>query len=89
MNVSVSTREFADLKSQVGDAVGFLSKNDDELKRLRDFPGLERTDLDFPIEARDVVFQSDAFPAPLLSLMGGLRIGLIVSRYPVHSEAKD
>jgi len=89
MIVSVSIREFVNLKGQVEDAVGFLSKNEGGLKRLRDFPGVEGMDLDFPIEARDVVFQSDAFPPPLLSLMGGLRIGLIVSRYPVHLEAKD
>ena len=88
MNISVSTREFSDLKGQIEDAVGFLSENGEELKRLRDSPGLERMDLDFPIEVRDVVFQSDAFPPPLLSLLGGLRIGLIISRYPAHAEAE-
>ena len=89
MHVSVSTREFSDLKGQIGDAVSFLSDNNEELRRLRDFPGLERMDIDFPIEERHVVFQSDTFPPYLLSLLGDLHIGLVISRYPAHSETKD
>jgi hypothetical protein len=68
MNLSVSTREFLDLKGQIEDAVRFLSGNEEELKRLRGFPGVEQVELDFPIEEREVVFQSDAFPPHLLSL---------------------
>jgi hypothetical protein len=67
----------------------FLRENEQELRRLRNFPGLERMDLDFPVEDRDVVFQRDAFPYPLLSLFGGLHIGLIVSRYPARSGVTD
>ncbi|MGB8986530.1 MAG: hypothetical protein WCC37_08005 [Candidatus Sulfotelmatobacter sp.] len=89
MNVSVSTREFSDLRGQIKDAIEFLSKNDRELRRLRDFDGLERMDLDFPVEDRDVVYQRDAFPHKLLSLLGGLGIGLIVSRYPAHSGVEN
>ncbi|MGA2923088.1 MAG: hypothetical protein ABSE28_18435 [Candidatus Sulfotelmatobacter sp.] len=89
MNASVSTREIADLSGQVEAAVGFLRENQQELRRLRDFPGLERMDLDFPVEDRDAVFQRDAFPYQLLSLLGGLHIGLIISRYPVHSAVTD
>jgi hypothetical protein len=89
MNVSVSTREFSDLRGQIKDAIEFLSRNDRELRRLRDFDGLERMDLDFPVEDRDVVYQRDAFPHKLLSLLGGLGIGLIVSRYPAHSGVEN
>ena len=89
MNVSVSVREFSDLRGQIDDAVEFCSENDRELRRLRNFPGLEKMDLDFPIEDRDVVFQSDAFPPELLLLLGGLGIGLIVSRYPLQSAGDD
>jgi hypothetical protein len=89
MKVSVSTREISDLSGRVEDAVGFLTENEQELRRLRDFPGLERMELDFPVEDRDLVFQRDAFPYQLLSLLGGLHIGLIVSRYPAHSGVTD
>jgi hypothetical protein len=88
MNVSVSTREFSDLRGQIEDAISFLSKNDQELKRLRDFPGLEGMDLDFPIEDRDMVYQCDAFPHRLLLLLGELHIGLVISRYPAPSGAE-
>jgi hypothetical protein len=86
MNISVSTREFSDLDGQIADAIRFLSANGEELRRLRDFPGLERMDLDFPVEDRDVVFQRDAFAYQLLLLLGGLHIGLEVSRYPAPSQ---
>lgn len=89
MNVSVSTREFSDLKGQIEDAVRFLSDYEEEIRRLRDFSGLERMDLDFPVEDRDTVLQSDAFPPRLLSLMGDLRIALVVSRYPAQPGAHD
>jgi hypothetical protein len=89
MNVSVSTREFSDLKGQIEDAFRFLSKHEEELKRLGDSHGLDRMDLDFPIEEREAMFQSDSFPPDLLSLLGDLRIGLVVSRYPVHTRGED
>ena len=88
MSVSVSTRDFSDLRGQIEDAVSFLLENDQELRRLRDFPGLERMDLDFPVEDRDLVYQRDAFPHQLLSLLGSLRIGLIISRQPAPSRVE-
>lgn len=81
-NVSVSTREFSDLSGQIEDAIQFLAKNSKELRRLRDFSGVERIELDFPVEDRAVVFQRDTFPNNLLVLMGHLGLGLAVSRYP-------
>jgi hypothetical protein len=89
MNISVSIREFSDLRGQIDDAIRFLSNNDQELQRLRDFPGLEEMELDFPVEERDVAVQSDAFPAQMLSLLSGLRIGLVVSRYPASDDPKS
>jgi hypothetical protein len=38
--------------------------------------------LDFGIVRRDVVVQSDDFPATLLALMGELGVSLMVSSYP-------
>jgi len=82
MNVSVSAREFSDLTGQIEDAIQFLIDNAQELNRLRDFPGLERIEVDFPVADRDVAVQRDAFPNQLISLLGKLRIGLVVSHYP-------
>jgi hypothetical protein len=82
MNVSVSVREFSELAGQVNDAISFLQAHHDELLRLRDFPCKEGTSLDFPVEDRDVACQMDTFPSELLALMGGLKITLVISRYP-------
>src|SRR5258708_9591501 len=89
MNISVSTCEFSDLRGQIDDAIRFLSNHHQELERLRDFPGLEAMELDFPVEKRHVAVQSDAFPAQMLSLLGALRIGLIVSRYSVPDDPQS
>jgi hypothetical protein len=88
MNISVSTREFSDLKGQIEDAVRFLSKHEEELKRLRDSHGLDRMDLDFPIEEREAMVQSDSFPSDLLSLLGDSGIALVVSRYPAYLQGE-
>jgi hypothetical protein len=82
MSVSVSTRESSDLRGRIEDAIRFLSENKQELARLRDSPGLDRLELDFPLEEREVVYQRDAFPHELLLLLGNLRIGLVISRHP-------
>jgi hypothetical protein len=89
MNLNVSTREFSDLDDQIEDAIQFLVENEAELRRLRGFHGLERMSLDFPIEERDVIFQSDAFPARLLLLLGALQIDLVVSRYPASAAPSN
>ncbi len=86
MNVSVSEREFSDLAGQIEDAIQFVSHNTEELKRLQSFPGVERLELDFPVQSRDVAVQSDAFSAALLSLMGKLEIDLVVSHYVAAPE---
>jgi hypothetical protein len=89
MNVTVSTNEFSDLRTQIEDAVRFLKENAQDLKRLRDFSGLDRMDMEFPVEDRDMVFQSDAFPPRLLSLLGNLNIGLVISRHPVPRAIEE
>lgn len=83
MNVTVCAHQFPDLRTQIEDAIRFLRENEQELRRLRHAPGLDRMDMEFPVEDRDMVFQSDAFPSRLLSLLGSLDIGLVISRYPM------
>ncbi|MGA2388859.1 MAG: hypothetical protein ABSF97_07860 [Candidatus Sulfotelmatobacter sp.] len=89
VSVSVGAAEFSDLNSQIEDAVEFLTANEKELTRLRNFPGLERISLDFAVENRDMVFQSDAFPPHLLLLLARLNIGLVVSRYPAFDRGEN
>ena len=84
MHISVSIREFSDPSGQIEDAVSFLKTYREELLRLHDFPGTDGAVLDFPVEDRDVMVQTDTFPPKLLALMGELKITLAISRYPPH-----
>jgi len=81
-HVAASEADFADLPGQIDDAVHFLKKHESELRRLVQFPGVDGVSLDFGIVRRDVVVQSDDFPATLLALMGELGVSLMVSSYP-------
>jgi len=84
LNVSVSEADFADLQGQIEDAISFLKQNKSELKRLRQFLGVEGVCLDFGIKKRDVIAQYDYFPPELLYLAGGLGIGIELSQYPAE-----
>jgi hypothetical protein len=83
INVRVSDADFANLPEQVDDAVGFLEAYADEVRRLVAFPGVEDVTLDFGVKRRDVAAQSDSFPARLVSLAGGLGVGITVSQYAI------
>jgi len=86
MNVSVSLLNFSDLPGQIRDARSFLQDNRSEILRLKEFPGVESIQLDFPIEDRDVALQSDVFKHELIALLGDLGIDLVVSRYPAPTS---
>ena len=65
------------------DAVEFLTESAAEVRRLVAFPGVTGVVLDFGIAWRDVVAQSDQFPAELVRLAGSYGIALELSHYPV------
>ncbi|QXE91224.1 hypothetical protein KP001_01395 [Geomonas subterranea] len=86
-NVGVSDAEFGDEKSQTHDALLFLEKHENELKRLAEFPGNEGTQLDFAIYVEPPVFaQSYCLPPNLLLQMGRLGIELCISCYAAPEE---
>jgi len=86
MNVAVSECDLSDVTGQINDAMSFLQNYKDELRRLRNYPGLQRLALDFPIAYRDAMIESDTFPVVLISLMAELEIELVVSRYPCQDS---
>ena len=85
-SVVASEADFDNIKKQIKDAIAFLQRNAEELKRLKNYPEVEEPVLDFGIEDRDVAVQCDYFPAQLLFLAGNLGIGLEISRYPQSEE---
>lgn len=85
-NVVVSDASVNDLAAQVRDALRFLGEHEDDLRRLGSYPGVEEMCLDFAIQRRDVVAQSDLFPAELLWQAGALDIDLVVTHYAIAEE---
>jgi hypothetical protein len=74
------------LSEQAERATAFLSSNYDELKRLMEFPGVEKGRLDFAITKRDVAAQVDLFPSELVQLAGSLNLELMLSQYAVSND---
>jgi hypothetical protein len=83
LNVVVSEAGFHEFATQVSDAVAFLSDQDAAVRRLVAFPSVTDVVLDFGVAWRDVVAQSDRFPADLVRLAGACGIALELSHYPV------
>ena len=83
-HVTVSDADFDDLPAQIRDALRFVSRHEEELRRLGRFDGVETVCLDFAIDRRDVSVQSAVFDAELLWRIGALDIDLVVSHYDVR-----
>jgi hypothetical protein len=88
LNVVVSEAGFHEFAEQLEDAVEFLTENAGEVRKLVAFPGVTGAVLDFGIAWRDVVAQSDRFPAELVRLAGASGIALELSHYPVSDGAR-
>jgi hypothetical protein len=86
LNVLVSDAGFHDFAGQIEDAIEFLTASAFEVRKLVAYPGVTGVVLDFGIAWRDVVAQSDQFPAELVRVAGGCGIALELSHYPVHSD---
>jgi hypothetical protein len=86
INVGVSDADFSDLSAQLEDARAFLREHMEHLRAARSYPGVEGLVLDFPVQKRDALVQSDTFPAALLAEMGSLGIDLEISLYPQFSS---
>jgi hypothetical protein len=76
VNIEVSGADFTNLKRQVRDAVSFLTRHRQALRRLGRIAGVEKLTLDFGVAA-----QFDYFPPELITAAGSLGIGIEISRY--------
>jgi hypothetical protein len=89
VNVTVSDADFEDFERQVAESIVFLQANAEQVRRLCAWPRVDGVELDFGIERRDVIAQSDEFPAALVRLAGLHGIGPALSQYPVSDEEHD
>jgi hypothetical protein len=76
---------FDDFTKQVRQTISFLKKNQNELKKLTAFPGVDAV-IDFGFAKRDAVVQCDLLPVELIRLAGSIGLAIEMSLYP--SEKK-
>ena len=74
-----------ELREQIAGAIQFLIVHEAEIRRLSGCTGIEII-LDFAIARRNVIVQSDSFPATLIHLAGSLKLGIELTQYPVENS---
>jgi hypothetical protein len=79
-HVQVSEAGFGDLRAQVADAVAFLRSNKEQLRRAMGHPAASGV-LDFAVEVRDALVQSNRFTPELVREAGRLGLALELSHY--------
>lgn len=84
----VSDADFDDFSAQKREAEIFLRAHRDSLSKMLTLPNIEYAALDFGIEMRNVIFQSDAFEPSLIALLASLNLVLVLSQYPPAKRAK-
>jgi hypothetical protein len=89
IHVTASNADFQDFPRQVEEATMFLRAEFEQVRRLRDFPGVEDVTLDFGIARRNVVLQCDRLPPELVCVAGSLGLGIELSQYPAVEAASD
>ena len=82
----VSNADFSNFEDQKKDAIRFLRDNANSIKMIMSIPELEGAELDFGINRRDVLVQSDSIPAELAKLAGELGVDIMLSLYPEPEE---
>jgi hypothetical protein len=84
-NVAVSDAE-DDVAAQAEEAVQFIRNHSAEIARTRAWLGVEYLVLDFATSFRDVVVQSERFPASLVAEAGAAGLEIELTLYPAATE---
>lgn len=83
LNINVSDAEFSDLQGQIQDAIVFLKKHKQAVKKLCQYDGVEDVRLDFgSVQREKAIIQFEYFPPALITLAGRLGLGIEISFYP-------
>lgn len=90
LRVVASEAEFFDLSQQIDDVLLFLRLNQEYIKGLSAFPGVEGVGLDVGVDIHPPGWSSFTFPPELLRLAGEAGVSLCLSVYPSdNGEAED
>ncbi len=84
-----SGAEFSEFRKQIEEATAFLRENQNDIRGLMAFPGVEGVVLDFGAEIHPPGCASFTFPPELSAIAGNLGLSLCLSVYPVDEEAED
>lgn len=85
VRVVASKADFSELPQQIEDVIVFLQQNQEPIKALASFPGVEGVVLDFGAEIHPPGWASFTFPAELLLLAGSVGVSLCLSVYPTDT----
>jgi hypothetical protein len=88
IRVVASAADFSELSQQIEDVIAFLRQNQEPIRALASFAGVESTVLDFGAEIHPPGWASFTFPSELLLLAGTVGVSLCLSVYPTDPEGK-
>jgi len=88
IRVVASKADFSELSQQIEDVIVFLRQNQEAIRALAFFPGVEVAVLDFGAEIYPPGWASFTFPAELLLLAGAANVSLCLSVYPTDTEGE-
>jgi len=88
IRVVASEADFSELFQQIEDVIVFLRQNQEPIKALASFPGVEGTVLDFGVEIYPPGWASFTFPPELLFLAGSVGVSLCLSVYPTDPDGE-
>ena len=84
INIDVSDADFDNYPKQVEEAISFLKAYVEQIRQLREFPGVETLTLDFGIAQKDVPAQYIRLPNKLIQLAAALGLEIELSLYAVE-----
>jgi hypothetical protein len=88
IRIVASEADFAELSQQIQDVISFLRQNQEQVKLLASFPGVEGAVLDFGAEIYPPGWSSFTFPPELLALAGEAGVSICLSVYPTDNVEK-
>lgn len=88
LNIEVSSIDFDNYEGQLEESLSFMQKNEVELTRLRDFPGVDTICIDYGADIHPPGWCSFYFPHALLLKAGEMKIDLELSIYPTDPEGE-
>ena len=88
VRVVASEADFSELSQQIDDVTVFLRLNQEPIKALASFPGVEGAVLDFGADIYPPGWASFTFPPELLLLAGSAGVSLCLSVYPTDPDGE-